>query len=55
MDDQEIRYEVRDRVLTLTLHRPEKLNAFTGHFSRSAHLASPEARVVPWWTEPEFE
>jgi enoyl-CoA hydratase/carnithine racemase len=30
MDYQEIRYDVRDRVLTLTLHRPEKLNAFTG-------------------------
>ena len=29
MDSQEIRYEVRDRVATVTLHRPEKLNAFT--------------------------
>lgn len=29
MDSQDIRYEVRDRVATVTLHRPEKLNAFT--------------------------
>jgi enoyl-CoA hydratase/carnithine racemase len=26
---EEIRYDVRDRVATITLHRPEKLNAFT--------------------------
>ncbi|MCP4004928.1 MAG: crotonase/enoyl-CoA hydratase family protein [bacterium] len=30
MDYQQIRYEVADHVLTLTLDRPEKLNAFTG-------------------------
>jgi enoyl-CoA hydratase/carnithine racemase len=30
MDYQEIRYELKDRVLTLTLDRPAKLNAFTG-------------------------
>ena len=29
MDSQDIRYEVKDRVATVTLHRPEKLNAFT--------------------------
>ena len=29
MDYQEIRYELADRVLTVTLHRPDKLNAFT--------------------------
>ena len=29
MDSQEIVYEVRDRVATVTLHRPDKLNAFT--------------------------
>ncbi|HTO68793.1 MAG TPA: crotonase/enoyl-CoA hydratase family protein [Myxococcota bacterium] len=29
MDYQEIQYAVADRVLTLTLHRPDKLNAFT--------------------------
>ena len=30
MDYQEILYTTQDRVLTLTLHRPERLNAFTG-------------------------
>ena len=29
MDNQEIRYEVKDRVATVTLHRPDQLNAFT--------------------------
>jgi enoyl-CoA hydratase len=29
MDFSEIRYEVADRVLTVTLNRPERLNAFT--------------------------
>ena len=29
MDSQEIRYEVQDRVATVTLSRPDKLNAFT--------------------------
>ncbi|MDH4094156.1 MAG: crotonase/enoyl-CoA hydratase family protein [Betaproteobacteria bacterium] len=29
MNYQEIRYEVTERIATITLHRPEKLNAFT--------------------------
>jgi enoyl-CoA hydratase/carnithine racemase len=29
MEYQEIRYEIADRILTITLHRPNKLNAFT--------------------------
>jgi enoyl-CoA hydratase/carnithine racemase len=30
LDYQEIQYSVAERVLTLTMHRPDKLNAFTG-------------------------
>jgi len=29
MSHQQIRYDVADRIATITLHRPEKLNAFT--------------------------
>ena len=29
MSFEEIRYEVTDHVLTITLHRPDRLNAFT--------------------------
>ena len=31
---QEIRYEVADQILTLTLHRPERLNAWTQNMGR---------------------
>ena len=34
MEYQEIRYEVDGSLLTLTLHRPEKLNAFTERMMR---------------------
>ncbi|HEU4979089.1 MAG TPA: crotonase/enoyl-CoA hydratase family protein [Solirubrobacteraceae bacterium] len=34
MDFQEIRYEVADGVLTIELHRPERLNAFTATMGR---------------------
>ena len=30
MDDQDIRFEVRDGVAVITLHRPEQRNAFSG-------------------------
>lgn len=52
MDTQEIRYAVKDRVATVTLDRPDKLNAFTrrmrdeltGAFARAD--ADDEVRVV---------
>jgi enoyl-CoA hydratase/carnithine racemase len=34
MEFQEIRYDVADRVLTITLNRPDRLNAFTGTMGR---------------------
>ena len=34
MDFESIRYEVADRVLTITLDRPERLNAFTPTMGR---------------------
>lgn len=30
MSYQQITYDIRDRIATITLHRPEKMNAFTG-------------------------
>jgi enoyl-CoA hydratase/carnithine racemase len=30
MNYEDIKYEIADRVLTITLHRPDKLNAYTG-------------------------
>ena len=33
MDFQEIRYEISDHVLTITLNRPDRLNAFTPHMA----------------------
>ena len=30
MDYKEITYQVADGIATLTLHRPDKMNAFTG-------------------------
>ena len=34
MDFEQIEYDVEDRILTITLNRPEKLNAFTGQMMR---------------------
>ena len=40
---EEIRYEVDQRVLTITLHRPDKLNAFTERMAREV-IDEPSAR-----------
>ncbi len=40
----EVRYEVRDRVATVTLHRPEKLNAWTLRMQQELRRAIEQAR-----------
>ena len=37
---RQILYDVSDRVATITLHRPEKLNAFTGTMMREMIAAA---------------
>jgi enoyl-CoA hydratase/carnithine racemase len=52
MDFETLRYDVKDRILTITLHRPDRMNAFTGRmcdeliaaFDRAA--ADDEVKVV---------
>ena len=39
----EVLYEVKDRVATVTLHRPEKLNAWTAQMGREVRAAMTEA------------
>ena len=39
----EVLYEVKDRVATLTLHRPDKLNAWTAQMGREVRAAMTEA------------
>jgi enoyl-CoA hydratase/carnithine racemase len=43
MSFEEIRYEVADRILTITLNRPERLNAFTPTMGRELIEAFDEA------------
>lgn len=45
MDYEEILYDVEDHVATITLHRPEKLNAQTGQMTAELHLAFAEAEA----------
>src|SRR4051794_41840892 len=45
MDFEEIRYEVADRVLTITLDRPDRLNAFTQTMGRELIEAFDQADV----------
>ncbi len=41
---EEVRYDVRDRVATITLHRPEKLNAWTLRMQEELRRAIEQAR-----------
>ena len=43
MGYEHILYEVRDRVATVTLNRPEKLNAWTGVMGREVREAMERA------------
>jgi enoyl-CoA hydratase/carnithine racemase len=43
----EILYDVKDRVATITLNRPDKLNAYTGRMAKSIKQAMAEANNDP--------
>src|SRR5947209_14880734 len=43
MSYEQIRYDVSEGILTLTLHRPEKLNAFTATMAAEVIKAFDEA------------
>ena len=67
MDFDTILHEVEDRILTITLKRPETLNAFSGGMlrdlnsfleKRAPNFPGKVSRDLPdffpWWEEPEF-
>ena len=43
----DILYEVKDRVATITLNRPDRLNAYTGRMAESIKLAMADAAADP--------
>ena len=50
MNFEEIRYEVADHVLTITLDRPDRLNAFTPTMARElieAFARTPTTTCAP--------
>ncbi len=34
MNYETIKYEIKDKILTITLNRPDRLNAFTGQMTQ---------------------
>ena len=52
MDFEEIRYEIAGQVLTITLDRPDRLNAFTATMHASCSTPStaptPTTRCARW-------
>ena len=52
-DFAHIDYAVSDHVATITLDRPDKLNAFTGTMMREllerSTAPTPTTRCEPWW------
>ena len=47
MDLKVVRYEVADRVATITLNRPDRLNAWTGRMHHEYRWAIAEADTDP--------
>jgi enoyl-CoA hydratase/carnithine racemase len=43
MEFETIKYEVKEKVLTITLNRPERLNAFTGRMMNDLIRAFDQA------------